>query len=42
MDTMIILKIIFIGLLSVPVLGLSFFLMGKLIDELIKKPGRQR
>jgi len=42
MDTMMILKIVFVGLLSIPVLGLSLFLMGKLIDELTKKPGRQR
>ncbi len=42
MDTMTVIKIIFVGLLTIPVLGLSLFLMGKLIDEIIKKPGRER
>ncbi len=42
METMMILKIVFIGLLSVPILGLSFFFAGKLADEVIKEPGRQK
>lgn len=42
METMRILKIVFVGLLSILVLGLSFYLMEKLIDEIIKKPGGQR
>ncbi len=41
METMTVLKIVFIALLCVPVFGLSLFLMGKLMDEVIKKPGRQ-
>ncbi len=42
MDTMTILRMIFTALLCVPVLVLSFHLIGKLMDEIIKKPGRQR
>jgi len=42
METMMILKIVFVGLLSVPILGLSFFFTGKLADVVIKEPGRQR
>jgi hypothetical protein len=37
MDTMTILKIIFTALLCVPVLVISFYLLGKLIDQVIKK-----
>jgi len=42
MDTMTILKIVFTALLCVPVLALSAYLIDKLIDEIVKKPGRQR
>jgi len=36
MDTMSILKIVFTALLCVPVLGLSIYLIGKLIDQVIR------
>ncbi|HQC82368.1 MAG: hypothetical protein QM289_07355 [Bacillota bacterium] len=42
MDTMTILKIVFTALLCVPVFALSIHLIGKLMDEIIKKPGRQK
>lgn len=42
METMTVLKIVFIGLVSVPVLGLSLYFMGKLMDEVIERPGRQK
>ncbi len=42
MGTMTILKIIFTVLLCVPVLALSIYLTGKLMDEIIRKPGRQK
>lgn len=35
---MIILRIVLVGLLCVPALSISFALLGKLIDESIKKP----
>lgn len=35
---MTILKIIFVALLCVPLLYISFFLLGKLIDDYAKKP----
>ena len=41
MDTMTILKIVFTALLCVPVFALSIHLIGKLMDEIIKNPGRQ-
>ncbi|MGI6733691.1 MAG: hypothetical protein ACOX4J_10025 [Anaerovoracaceae bacterium] len=42
MSTMTILKITFTALLCIPVLALSIYLIGKLMDEIIKKPGRQK
>jgi hypothetical protein len=41
MDTMTILKIIFTALLCVPVFAISMHFLGKLIDQLMKKPRRQ-
>ncbi|HPO05150.1 MAG TPA: hypothetical protein PLV37_06515 [Bacillota bacterium] len=41
MDTMTILKIVFTALLCIPVLILSFHLVGKLMDEMIRKIGGQ-
>lgn len=42
METMTTLKIIFVIMLAVPVLILSFNLTGKLMDELVKKARRDR
>jgi hypothetical protein len=42
MNIMTILKILFTILLCVPILGLSMFFIGKLIDEIIKKPRKNR
>lgn len=42
METMMILRIVFIGLVSIPVLGLSLYFVGKLMDEVIDKPRRQK
>lgn len=35
---MIILRIVLVGLLCVPILCISFTLLGKLVDESIRKP----
>lgn len=41
METITILKIVFTALLCIPVLWVSFRLVGKLVDELTKKPRNQ-
>ncbi|MDD4582975.1 MAG: hypothetical protein PHR60_02160 [Eubacteriales bacterium] len=41
MDTMTILKIIFTTLLCIPILVLSMSFVGKLIDELVRRPKKQ-
>lgn len=41
METITILKIIFTALLCLPVLGISIYLIGKLIDQMTRKPRKQ-
>ena len=42
METMTVLKIIFTALLCVPVFLLAVWLLGRLIDEGLRKGGRQK
>lgn len=42
MDTLTILKIVFTALLCVPILVLSIYLLGKLIDQLIRNSGKKK
>ena len=42
METMEILKLVFLGLLCVPVFCVSVFLLGKLLDEVMKKPQHKK